>query len=124
MGHRGLSHDRAPDEQLVVGRSSGLCGWVHLASCSWFPFSSITNRTRCRVRVAPGTPISSVQFDISRLIGSDEREKNPVDDLFYVLGRQRLLQYHELIAHEVERQRSQARRELLSNDFAASNPAV
>ena len=29
MGHRGLSHDRAPDEQLVVGRLSGLCGWLH-----------------------------------------------------------------------------------------------
>src|SRR5262249_42284298 len=122
MGHRGLSHDRAPDEQLVVGRSSGLCGWAHLASCSWSPFSSITNRTR--VRVAPGTPISSVQLDISRSIGSDEREKNPINDLFYVLRRQRLLQYHELIAHEVERQRSQARRKLLSSDFAASNPAV
>jgi hypothetical protein len=29
MGHRRLSHDRAPDERLVVGRSSGLCGWLH-----------------------------------------------------------------------------------------------
>src|SRR5215470_15033551 len=70
-----------------------------------------------------GPPISSVQFDISRSIGSDEREKNPINDLFYVLRRQRLLQYHELIAHEGERQRSQARRKLLSSDFAAANPA-
>jgi Histidine kinase-, DNA gyrase B-, and HSP90-like ATPase len=37
----GLSHDRAPDEQLAVGRVSGLCGWAHLASCSWSPFCSI-----------------------------------------------------------------------------------
>jgi hypothetical protein len=72
--------------------------------------------------VAPGTPISSVQFDISRSIGSEEREKNPINDLFYVLRRQRLLQYHALIAHEVERQCSQARRKFLSSNFAASNP--
>src|SRR5215831_19352421 len=45
MGHRGLSHGQGPDEQLVVGRLSGLCGWAHVASCSRSPFSSITNRT-------------------------------------------------------------------------------
>src|SRR5262245_37200511 len=123
MGHRGLSHDRAPDEPLVVGRSSVLCGWAHLTSCSRAPYSSITQSHECRVRVRSGTPICSVQFDISRSIGSDERKKNPVDDLFYVLRRQRLLPYHELIAYEVERQRSQARRKLLSSDFAPSNPA-
>src|SRR5262245_10108606 len=76
----------------------------------------------CLLR-APGTPISSVPCDISRSIGSDEREKNPINDLCYVLRRQRLLQYHELIAHEVERQCSQARRQFLGSDFAASNPA-
>src|SRR5262245_37766494 len=122
MGHRGLSHDRAPDEQLVVGRSSGLCGWAHLASCSRSPFSSITNRTSVGYEWRRARRYS-VQFDISRSIGSDEREKNPINDLFYVLRRQRLLHYHELIAHEVERQRSQARRKLLSSDFAASNAA-
>src|SRR5215510_1568326 len=57
-------------------------------------------------------------------IGSDQREKNPINDLVDVRRRQRLPQYHELIAHEVERQRSQARRKLLSSDFAAANPAV
>src|SRR5215831_7433138 len=122
MGHRGLSHDRAPDEQPVVGRSSGLCGWPHLASYSRSPFSSITNRTsvRCEWRRARRyLPFNS----ISRSIGSDQREKNPINDLFYVLRRQRLLQYHELIAHQVERQRSQARRKLVSSDFATANTA-
>src|SRR5262245_65689634 len=60
---------------------------------------------RCRVPVAPGTPRSFVEFDISRSIGADEGKKNPIEDLFYVLLRQWLLDYHELIAHEVERQR-------------------
>src|SRR4029077_18737661 len=50
MGHTEWSHDRASDEQLVGGRSSGLCGWVHSASCSRSPFSSIADRTSCRVR--------------------------------------------------------------------------
>jgi hypothetical protein len=58
------------------------------------------------VRLARGTPISPVPFDISRSIGSNEREKNPINDLFYVLRRQRLPQYHKLIAREVEGQRS------------------
>jgi hypothetical protein len=58
--------------------------------------------------LAPETPISSDQFDISRSVGSDQWEKNPINDLFYVLRRQRLLEYQELIAHEVERQRSQS----------------
>src|ERR1700691_5558468 len=108
MGHRELSHDRAADEQRVVGRVSGLCGWAHLASCSRSPFSSITNRTGVVCDLAPETPISSNQFDISRSVGSDQWEKNSINDLFYVPRRQRLLQYQELIAHEVERQRSQS----------------
>src|ERR1700691_850460 len=108
MGHRGLSPARAADEQLVVGRVSGLCGWAHLASYSRSPFSSITHRTGVVCDLAPGTPISSDQFDISRSVASDQWEKNPINDLFYVLRRQRLLEYHELIAPEVERQRSQS----------------
>src|ERR1700691_723082 len=108
MGHRGLSHDRAADEQLVDWRVSGLCGWAHLTSCSRSPFSSITNSTGVECELAPETPISSDQFDISRSVGSHQWEKSPINDLFYVLRRQRLLQYQELIAHEVERQRSQS----------------
>src|SRR5262249_29166075 len=50
----------------------------------------------------------STEFDSARSIGADEREKNPIDDLFYVLRGQRLLQDHELIAHEVETQPSEA----------------
>src|SRR5215467_1153300 len=123
MGHRGLSHDRAPDEQLVVARLSGLCGWAHLASCSRPPFSSITNRTNVGCEWRRARRYLPFNSNTSRSIGSDQREKNPINDLFDVLRRQRLLQYHELIAHEVERQRSQAGRQLLSSDFAASNPA-
>ena len=58
-----------------------------------------------------------------RSIGSDQRQKYPIDDLFNVLRRQRLPQNHELIAHKVERQRRQAGRKLLRGNFAASNPA-
>src|SRR6185312_1598132 len=44
-GHREWTHDRAPDEPPVGGRSSALCGWAHYASsCEdlrlvryWFP---------------------------------------------------------------------------------------
>ena len=35
-------------EQLVAGRSSGLCGWVHPASCSRSPFSSVADRASFR----------------------------------------------------------------------------
>jgi hypothetical protein len=55
----------------------------------------------------------SVRFDTSRLIGSDQREKNPIDDLFDVLRRQRLPQKHQLMARKIDRQCSQARRYLL-----------
>lgn len=75
MGHRGLSHDRAPDEQLVVGRLSGRCGWGHLASCSRPPFSSKADRTTCRVRLAAGAPIPSVQFGICRKPASTQGRK-------------------------------------------------
>ena len=51
----------------------------------------------------PGTARSSIEFGISRVTGSDEREKDPINDLFYVKRRQRLLQYEQLIAYEVER---------------------
>ena len=58
-----------------------------------------------------------------RSIGSDQRQKYSIDDLFNVLCRQRLPQNHELIAHKVERQSRQAGRKLLRGNFAASNPA-
>src|SRR5262249_48353046 len=121
MGHRGLNHDRAPDEQLVVGRLTGLCGWAHLASCSRSPFSSTTNRRSAGCEWRRARRYLPFNSNTSRSIGSDEREKNPINDLFYVLRRQRLLQCHELIAHEVERQRSQARRKLFTRVSAAPN---
>src|SRR5215472_7742385 len=101
------------------GCAAGLI-WLHVRGS---PFSSTTNRMSvgCEWRRHAET-FRSIRY-LSRSIGSDKREKNPINDLFYVLRRQRLLPYHELIAHEVERQRSQARRKLLSSDFAASNPA-
>ena len=34
----------------LPGRLSGRCGWVHEASCSRSPFSSIADRTSCGVR--------------------------------------------------------------------------
>jgi hypothetical protein len=71
-----------------------------------FDSTLLVNRPHARrARPAPGASTLSVPFDISRSIGSDEREKNPIDDLFDVLRRQRLLQEHELMAREVERQR-------------------
>src|SRR6516225_4232288 len=66
MGHTGLSHDRGPDEQLVVGRSSGLCGWAHLASCLRSPSCSITNRTAAGFESCRARRYFPFKFDISR----------------------------------------------------------
>src|SRR5579863_10440962 len=81
MGHRGWSHDRATDEQRVAGRSSGLCGWVHSASCWRSPFSSIADRTSRVLRRAPCTPISiwtaarNIQLPREHQDVSDEEKK-------------------------------------------------
>jgi len=81
------------------GCAAGLI-WLHVRGLH---FSSTTNRASVGCEWAGGTARSSIEFGISRVTGSDEREKGPINDLFYVKRRQRLLQYEQLIAYEGER---------------------
>ena len=111
--------DELMSSSLSGGYQGGAARLIRLHFRGLHFHRSLATRLSCATGVGRSDAFRSTRY----VLDSDQREKNPIDDLFDVLRQQRLLQEHELMAHEGDRQRSQARRKFLSSDFAASDPA-